>query len=97
MSANHKLTALLKGRVVNETGNADGRMTISFTDGSKMTVKTAGSTNSGATGGTVKAVRQQGTELNLDLEEGGTLTIPTAEASSCVMVRHKSGALEYAD
>ena len=93
MSANHKLTGVIKGRKINGTGNSRGRMAILFTDGSRMTVKTAGVSNGGSTGGTVKGVRHTGTELNLDFEGGEKLTIETAEATSCVMVRDQAGGL----
>jgi hypothetical protein len=42
-------------------------------------------------------VSQQGTALNLDLEEGGTLEIQTAEPTASVMLRDKNHQLEYAD
>lgn len=97
MASNHKLTSLLQGRVIAGTSNADNALTISFTNQSKMTVQTAGSSNSASTGGTVKAVRQSGTTLNLDMETGGTMEIPLAEETSSVMVRDGSGTMEYAD
>ena len=97
MASNHKLAGLIQGRTITGTGNSGGALTISFDDGSKMTVQTSGSSNSAATGGTVKAVRQQGTTLDLDFEGGGTLQIPLAEETSSVMVRDKSGTMEYAD
>ncbi len=97
MASNHKLTGVLKGRVIASTGNADGKMNIGFTDGSTMTIKTAGSSNSASTGGTIKAVRQADTTLNLDMEDGSTLQVQTAEATSSVMVRDKNHAMEYAD
>ena len=53
--------------------------------------------NSAATGGKILKVRQGGTELNLDLEDGTTLKIITAEETSSVMLRNKAGGLEYAD
>ena len=62
-----------------------------------MTVKTAGNTNSAVSGQTVKAVRQQDTTLSLDFENGTSLDISTAEASSSVMVRDANHAMEYAD
>jgi hypothetical protein len=40
-------------------------------DGWKRTVKTACSSNSSSTGRTIKGVRQQRAELNLDFEENG--------------------------
>ena len=97
MASNHKLTSVLKGRAISGTSNANDLLTITFDDGSTMTVKTAGANNSASTGGRIKAVRQQDTTLDLDFEEGGSLTIPLAEADSSVMVRDKNHAMEYAD
>jgi hypothetical protein len=97
VASNHKLTALIAGRTISGTGNANGALTVQFSDGSSMLVKTRGSSNSASTGGKVKAVRQAGTTLDLDFESGDTLAIPLAEATSSVLVRDVSGDLEYAD
>jgi hypothetical protein len=97
MTSNHKLTAVLKGRTITSTQTQDHRLTLTFDDGSTMTVHTAGSPTSAATGGTVAKVRQQGTQLALDFEDGATKLIQLAEATSSVMVRAKDGTLEYAD
>ena len=97
MASNHKLTALLQGRTIAGTSNQNDVLTLSFTDGSQMTVQTAGSSHSASTGGTIKAVRQAGTTLSLDLESGSTLEIQTAEETSSVLVRDAKGVMEYAD
>ena len=97
MASNHKLTSLIQGRTIASTSNQNALLTIAFTDNSKMTVQTAGSSNSASTGGTVKAVRQAGTTLNLDMAGGGTMEISLAEETSSVMVRDGSGTMEYAD
>ena len=97
MASNHKLTGVIKGRTIARTSNADGTLTIGFTDGSTMTVKTAGNSNSAATGGTVKAVRQADTSLNLDIEDGSTFTVTMAGAASSVMLRDQDHGVEYAD
>ncbi|MGI4790930.1 MAG: hypothetical protein ACRYFS_19035 [Janthinobacterium lividum] len=97
MASNHKLTTLIKGRTIAGTSNQGGVLTISFTDHSKITVQTAGSSNSASTGGVIKSARQQGTTLSLDMVDGGTLEIQTAEETSSVMVRDGSGTMEYAD
>ncbi len=97
MTSNHKLTGVLKGRTISGTSNQSDVLTILFDNGSKMTVQTAGSSHSAATGGTVQAVRQAGTTLALDFEAGGMLEIPLAEETSSVMVRDKNGGMEYAD
>ena len=97
MTSNHKLTNLIKGRPLAGTSNQNDVLTVTFTDGSRMTVQTAGSSNSASTGGTIKAVQQQGTTLRLEMEDGSTLDIQTAEETSSVMVRDKNGTMEYAD
>lgn len=97
MTSNHKLTTLIKGRTISGTGNANNVLTVSFTDGSLMTVQTQGSTNSASTGGTIKAVQQSGTTLALMCEDGSMQTIETAEETSSVMVRGKDHTMEYAD
>ena len=96
--SNQKLTKIIAGRTISGTSQADGLLTITFDDGSTMKVKVAPSnTNAAVTGGKVLKVRQQGTELDLDLEGVSTVTIQTAEATSSVMLRDKAGKLEYAD
>ena len=96
--SNLKLTKVIAGRTISNTSEVDSLLIITFDDGSVMKIKTAASnTNSAATGGKVQKVRQQGTELDFDLEGGTTVTIQTAEATSSVMVRDKAGKLEYAD
>lgn len=97
MASNHKLTGVLQGRRIVGTSNASGVLTVQFGDGSTMTVKTAGTTNSASTGGVVKGVRQAGTTLDLDFDNGSTMTIPLAEETSSVMVRDKNHVMEYAD
>ena len=97
MSSNHKLTTTIQGRTISGTSNSNDKMTVNFTDGSAMTIKTAGSSNSAVSGQTVKAVRQQGATLSLDFENGTSLDIQTAEATSSVMVRDKNHTMEYAD
>ena len=98
MHSNQKLTKIIAGRSISGTSQADGLLTITFDDGSTMKVKVAPlNANAAATGGKVAKVRQQGTDLILDLEGGGNVPITTAEATSSVMLRDQAGKLEYAD
>ena len=96
MAANHKLTSLISGRTISECSTADGKLTISFEDGSHMTVKTA-EDNDDASDGTIAKVRQADTDLYLDMDDGYTWEIQMAEASSSVMVRDANNVMEYAD
>ena len=97
MAANHKLTGVLQGRMIAGTQNSGGSLTVTFTDGSRMTVKTAGSSNSASTGGTVRAARQEGTTLTLEMDAGSALSVTTAGATSSIIVRNSGGAMEYSD
>ena len=99
MASNHKLTGVIKGRVITSTQSGAGTLTIGFSDGSTMAVQTApsGSSSSVVTSAPIKAVRQEDTTLHLDYEDGHTWTITTAEPTSSVLVRDKNHTLEYAD
>lgn len=99
MASNQKLTRVIAGRAIKASAQADDVLTLTFDDGSKMTIKTAPrATNSAVnTGAKAKKVRQKGSKSNLDLENGTTWTIHTAEATSSVMLRDAAGKMEYAD
>src|SRR4051794_22847666 len=97
MSINHKLTNVIKGRTVQGTQNQDNKLLVQFNDGSTMSVKTAGNSNSAMTGGKVANVWQAGTTLTLEFEGGGKWDITTEEATSSVMLRDKDHKMEYAD
>jgi hypothetical protein len=96
MATDHYLADIIKGRTISGTQNRDDNLTISFTDGSQMTIKTAGSSNIASTGGMVADVRQEDTVLYIDMEGGSSFAVTTPETSS-VVVRDKSGAMEYTD
>lgn len=96
MTANHKLSALLQGRTLT-TLSSDAETLLAFSDGSAMTVQTAGAVTGGTPGAVVHAVRQAGTTLVLDFEGGTSLQMTTAGPTSSVLVRDKSHVLEYAD
>jgi hypothetical protein len=97
-SVNEKLTTLLKGRSISGTSDSSGEKTISFTDGSKLSVKVAPSnSNSASTGGAVTKVRQSTDPpiLFLELEGGATVEIPLASADSGITLKSKDDSVEY--
>ena len=97
MATDQKLTDILKGRRISGTQNRGDTLTISFTDGSQMTVTTAGSSNSASTGGTIAAVRQAAATLYLDMDGGATLAVPTVETADGISVQDKNGTPVYPD
>ncbi len=110
MSSNHKLSGVLQGRTIENVAFANDVCTISLLDGAQMRIKlaprvladvtsqeSAATQDATAPRGVVKGVRQSGTTLDFDLENGQTLSFQTLEATSCVMLRDQNGVLEYAD
>jgi hypothetical protein len=98
MAANKKLTPILTGRTVASLSQFENLLSILFSDGSTMSIKTAGPV-AGLEGAapTVDKVRQTGALMNLDFVDGTTAEIALAEAMSSVILRDKVGRLEYAD
>jgi hypothetical protein len=98
MTPNRKLTHVIKERTVKETAQTGGLLTITFTDGSTMKIKTSvGVGQVDSRGREVKDVRQNDESLHLDFTDGSTLEVPLAEATSSVMLRDAQNVLEYAD
>ena len=100
ISTNHKLSDFLKGRAINGSSDSGGQKSIQFDDGSTLTVKVAASnSNSASTGGKIAKVRQSfdPPTLHLDMEGGGSMDIPLAEATYSVTLRSEDGKTEYAD
>lgn len=98
MAANRKLTPLLAGRTIQAVNAAADLLSITFTDGSILKIKTAEQhTGDDLTQRTVQKIRQKDVVLNIDFQDDSTATIRLAEPMSCVMLRDATGALEYAD
>ena len=98
MARNQKLTRVIAGRtIVGVDRPAANEVLVRFGDGSVMRVLTSGAAPTGPTVGTVRAVRQQGVTLQIDLVPDGTLVLRTAEATASVIVRDTAHALQYAD
>ncbi len=99
MAANRKLTGVIRGRTIErvEPGADAAAWLVRFDDGSTLTVRTApGAAPARLTGRVVK-VRQSDTRLQLDLADGRTLELATAEPASSVLLRGRDGTLQYAD
>jgi len=100
MNANRKLTSIIKGRTVSSVQQPDANaLDITFSDNSKMHVKTSGqvAANSLKSGGTISHVQQEGTTLRLIGADNTSTDIPLQEATSSVMLRDKDNKMEYAD
>ena len=96
MHTNQKLGKIIVGRTITGSTQANGKLTLTFDDGSVMTVKTAPTSAVPGTGGKVAKVRQQDDALSLDVEGGASVAITVVEASGTVGWRNKDAKMEYA-
>jgi len=97
MALNQKLTRVIAGRSVVGVDTDVVQSVVRFDDGSRMVVKLAAPPTSPELRGKVTRVRQAGTVLDLDLDDGSTIAFTTPEPMSSVMLRAANGSLEYAD
>jgi|SRR5665647_1302470 len=97
---NQKLTPIIKGRTITQVSWDGPAALLHFDDGSTLRIHALAAPAKGAPPaavGKIKAVRQSLELIAFDLDSGPTLTIPLAEATSCVMLRDAKGSLQYAD
>ena len=100
MSMNHKLTKVIQGRTIGSITQEDGKLHVTFGDGSIMTIKTGpGAAPAEIVGTAVDHVEQDVAPpaLHLKFTGGTSWTAPLAEATSCVMLRNAAVKLEYVD
>ncbi len=98
MAANKKLTGVIQGRTIKTVSAGDDALTITFSDGSTMKVKTGAAAKADALSGhTIRSVRQQGSTMTFDFTDGSSAQVTLAEATSSVMLRDGKGTMEYAD
>ncbi len=98
-SENRKLTNFIKGRCIASMTHENDVAEIHFQDGSAIKIKTPmkATIPNFSTPQTITKVRQVGVCIWFDTEEGQSLQIPLKEETASVMLRDKSGVLEYAD
>ena len=94
---NRKLTPIIEGRIVKRVAQGEGVVIIEFEDGSILKIKVGAPFNESVAGRKVKAVRQKASEFNLDFDDGASAVIILAAETSSVILRDKSGSMEYAD
>lgn len=100
MARNQKLTPVIAGRTIAQIGWDGAAALLHFDDGSVLRIHTLSPPAADAAPlelGKVRAVRQSTDTIAFDLEDGSSLQLPLAEATSCVMLRDAKGAMEYAD
>ena len=98
MAKNEELTTLLQGKAISGTSDSNGKKTVTFDDGSVLSLAVENSsTNSASTGGGVEDVDIDGSTLRLHLNGGGSTEFTLAGESGAVELRDKDDAVVYSN
>ena len=94
MTPNHKLTNVIKGRIVEDLQMTPAEVSMRFSDGSTMRVKVMESNSPPLKNGArIRAVSEQSVKFIVSCEDDIVLT--QADPGSSVTVRDADGKIEY--
>ena len=96
MAVNHKLTEVIRGRVIRSFQESGGKLVIGFHDGSVLTIREM-ETNSPPVpaGAQIKQVEEDGTEFTIACEDGTNFSLQLTDPGSSVSVRDENDQIEY--
>jgi hypothetical protein len=96
MAVNHKLTRILKDRVVQTFQLNASELLISFLDGSTMKVKIVESNSPPLReGARIRQISEDRAKLVLECEDDSTLDVTVVDPGSSAAVRDKNKQVEY--
>src|SRR6266446_2103063 len=96
MPVNHKLTGIVKNRVVQSLQLNASELLISFVDGSTMTVKIAESNSPPLReGARIRQISEDQAKLLFECEDDSTLDVTIVDPGNSVIVRAKNTQVEY--
>ena len=96
MAVNHKLTQVVKDRVVQNFQLNASELLMSFVDGSTMKVKIAESNSPPLReGARIRQISEDRAKLLFECEDGSTLDVTVVDPGSSVAVRDKTYQVEY--
>ena len=96
MAVNHKLTKIVRGRVIRSFQESGGKLVIGFHDGSVLKIREM-ETNSPPVpaGAQIKQVEEDGTEFTIACEDGTNFSLQLTDPGSSVSVRDENDQIEY--
>jgi len=98
MTPNHKLTNVIKGRIIEDLQMNPAEVSMRFADGSTMHVKVMQSNSPPLKNGArIRAVSEQSVNFVLSCEDGSQIALTLADPGSSVSVRDADGKIEYLD
>ena len=96
MAVNHKLTHVVKDRVVQNFQLNASELLISFVDGSTMTVKIAESNSPPLPeGARIRQISEDQAKLLFECEDDSTLDVTIVDPGNSVSVRDENHHVEY--
>ena len=96
MTPNHKLTNVIKGRIVEDLQMNPAEISMRFSDGSTMHVKVMESNSPPLKNGArIRAVSEQSVTLIISCEDESQVVLTMADPGSSVTVRDVDGKVEY--
>ena len=96
MTPNHKLTNVIKGRVVEDLQMNPAEVSMRFSDGSAMHVKVMESNSPPLKNGArIRAVSEQSVKFTVSCEDDSQIVLTLADPGSSVTVRDADGKVEY--
>jgi hypothetical protein len=96
MAVNHKLTQVVKDRVIQNFQLNASELLISFVDGSTMKVKIVESNSPPLReGARIRQISEDRAKLLFECEDDSTLDVTIVDPGSSVVVRDKNDVVEY--
>ena len=96
MTPNHKLTNVIKGRVIEDLQMNPAEVPLRFSDGSSMRVKVMESKSPPLKNGArIRGVFEQSVKFTVSCEDESQIVLTLADPGSSVTVRDANGKIEY--
>jgi hypothetical protein len=96
MTPNHKLTNVIKGRIVEDLQMNPAEVSMRFSDGSSMRVKVMESNSPPLKNGArIRGVFEQSVKFTVSCEDESQIVLTLADPGSSVTVRDADGKVEY--
>jgi hypothetical protein len=96
MTPNHKLTNVIKGRIVEDLQMNPAEVSMRFSDGSSMRVKVMESNSPPLKNGArIRAVSEKSVKFIVSCEDDSQIVLTLADPGSSVTVRDADGKIEY--
>jgi hypothetical protein len=96
MTPNHKLTNVIKGRIIEDLQMNPAEVSLRFSDGSTMHVKVMESNSPPLKNGArIRAVSEQSVTFTVSCEDESQITLTLADPGSSVTVRDANGKIDY--